>query len=158
MLLFKCASMRIQHITPSLSDVSPSSTFPMHLSQMLISGLASPPHLTGSDPDRQLVGPLHASVGMALVGDAEQDAGKDTQGKNAPGQDVQEKDAQRKTVQEKEIRTYQRIRLETSTSFIPGNWVRHLDYLHLGGTFNPAHYLHLAGLPNPFPLAFRRHQ
>jgi hypothetical protein len=120
MLLFKCASMRIQHITPSLSDVSPSSTFPMHLSQMLISGLASPPHLTGSDPDRQLVGPLHASVGMALVGDAEQDAGKDTQGKNAPGQDVQEKDAQRKTVQEKEIRTYQRIRLETSTSFILG--------------------------------------
>ena len=95
---------------------------------------------------------------MAFLGDAEQDAGMDTQGKNAQGKDVQEKDDQGKTVQEKEIRACQRIHLETSTSFIPGNRVRHLDYLHLAGTLNPAQYHHLTGLPNPFPLAFRRHQ
>ena len=91
----------------------------------------------------------HASVGMAFLGDAEQDAGKDTLGKNAQGKDVQEEDDQGKIVQEKEIRTCQRIHLKTSTSFIPGNWFLHLDYLHLAGTLNPTHYLYFAGLPKP---------
>jgi len=40
----------------------------MHLSQMLISGFASPPHLTSTDLDHQLVGPLITAVGMTSLG------------------------------------------------------------------------------------------
>lgn len=115
--------------------------------------ISTPPHRQRSGAlFAQLVDQLHVSDGMAFLGDAEQDAGKNTQGKITQGEDVQEKDAQGKNVQEKEIRTCQRIRLETSTWFIPGNRFSHLDYLHLAGTLNPAHYLYLAGLPKPLSL------